>query len=435
MNFIPDIVRLHAGEAAELCELRGAILDAPHVRLRNLQRDFDDRIDAHLDGLAIAGVHAWPFCEAALEEPSTGAVFTAAVRALEENRSDRLDRLFALTGAVPQTRAGLGLAMGWVEPRRLQGLGIALLGSPDPLRRAAGLAACSMHRVDPGLPSGKWLADVDASVRADALRLVGEVGCSEALAACAAALNDADPECRYWAAWSAVVVGNRDAALDALAKAALDAGPHRRAALRLALQAMSPVKAHRLLQKLARDPAQKRHLVEGSGVSGDPAYLPWLLGLMRETPYAQVAAGAFSLVTGVDLVHGGLDAKPAQGVESGPSENPDDPDVDMDPHEGLPWPDADRLAQWWAAHRSRFPPGTRYFMGAPVTRAHCVDVLRNGYQRQRNLAAAHLCLLEPGTPLFNTSAPGRRQQRQLARMAQRRAPAGHSLSSGRLSIP
>jgi hypothetical protein len=55
-------------------------------------------------------------------------------------------------------------------------------------------------------------------------------------------------------------------------------------------------------------------------------------------------------------------------------------------------------------------------MGKPVTREHCIDVLKNGYQRQRILAAHYLCLLDPGTPLFNTSAPAWRQQRLLAAM-------------------
>ena len=53
-------------------------------------------------------------------------------------------------------------------------------------------------------------------------------------------------------------------------------------------------------------------------------------------------------------------------------------------------------------------------MGDPVTRARCIDVLKSGYQRQRILAANHLRLLDPGTPLFNTSAPAWRQQRLLA---------------------
>jgi uncharacterized protein (TIGR02270 family) len=88
----------------------------------------------------------------------------------------------------------------------------------------------------------------------------------------------------------------------------------------------------------------------------------------------------------------------------------------MDPDEGLPWPDVAKVERWWAANSGRFALGTRYFMGAPVTREHCIGVLKNGYQRQRILAAHYLCLLDPGTPLFNTSAPAWRQQRLLAKL-------------------
>ena len=69
-----------------------------------------------------------------------------------------------------------------------------------------------------------------------------------------------------------------------------------------------------------------------------------------------------------------------------------------------------------AGQPERFQKGTRYFMGQPVTKEHSINVLKTGYQRQRILAAHYLCLLEPGTPLFNTSAPAWRQQRLLAGM-------------------
>ena len=58
----------------------------------------------------------------------------------------------------------------------------------------------------------------------------------------------------------------------------------------------------------------------------------------------------------------------------------------------------------------------RYLMGEPPFTAHCLDVLKNGFQRQRMAAAIYLCLLKPGTPLFNTAAPAWRQQRLLATM-------------------
>ena len=97
--------------------------------------------------------------------------------------------------------------------------------------------------------------------------------------------------------------------------------------------------------------------------------------------------------------------------------DPADENVDMDLDEGLPFPDVEKIQAWWDKNSHRFQPGTRYFMGAPVTREHCIDVLKNGYQRQRILAAHYLCLLDPGTPLFNTSAPAWRQQKLLAQMS------------------
>ena len=69
-----------------------------------------------------------------------------------------------------------------------------------------------------------------------------------------------------------------------------------------------------------------------------------------------------------------------------------------------------------SANSHRFQSGVCYFMGEPVSRAHCIKVLKEGYQRQRIAAAEYLCLLNPGTPLFNTSAPAWRQKRLLEKM-------------------
>jgi uncharacterized protein (TIGR02270 family) len=99
--------------------------------------------------------------------------------------------------------------------------------------------------------------------------------------------------------------------------------------------------------------------------------------------------------------------------ETGPNEDPDDPNVEMDPDEELPWPDAEKIQAWWTENGARLEAGTRYFMGAPVAREHCIHVLKNGNQRQRIHAREHLCLLEPGTPIFNTMAPVLRQLRLL----------------------
>jgi uncharacterized protein (TIGR02270 family) len=137
---------------------------------------------------------------------------------------------------------------------------------------------------------------------------------------------------------------------------------------------------------------------------------------MSNDALARAAGEAFSLITGADLARLGLERTPPDDFESGPNDDPNDPDISMDPDDGLPWPDQALVERWWTANAPRFPAGARFFVGTPVTREHCIDVLKNGYQRQRILAAHYLCLLEPGTPLFNTSAPAWRQQRLLAAM-------------------
>ncbi|HEY3159662.1 MAG TPA: TIGR02270 family protein [Vicinamibacterales bacterium] len=412
---VPAIVQQHADDAAILASNRTALVEAPHHRLDQLDR-FDRRLAAHLDGLRLSGEEGWALCEAALENPSPGAVFTITVRALEERDDTRLDRVFALVQAVPETCAGLLAAFEWIESTRLHGTVASLLGHRDGFKRMVGVAACAAHRVDPKILSGGCLRDTDPAVRARSFQAVGELGLCDALSSCVAALTDADDDGRFRAAWSAVLLGDRNRALEALTQRGLSAGPHRARAFRLALQAMKTGAAHGVLQQLSGNAENARWLIHGSGIVGDPMYVPWLLKQMGDRSAARLAGEAFSTIAGVQLGQAALDGPAPENFESGPTDDPDDPNIDMDPDDGLPWPDPERVQRWWDAHTSRFTPGQRYFMGAPVTREHCVAVLKNGYQRQRILAAHYLCLLEPGTPLFNTSAPAWRQQRLLAGM-------------------
>ncbi len=413
---IEGVVGIYAQETASLVETRAAQLRLPHVDLASLAR-LDARLLAHFDGLATAGEHAQRLLDVELEGPTFGAAFTTAVYAIEAGQLDSLDRLWQLTADSPSVADGLTTAFGWVKRRHLQGIVRDLMRHADPVRRAAGLTACAMHRTDPGLGSGAWLDDPAPAVRSRALRAVGELGLADLTPRCLAAMGDDDGECRFWAAWSAVLLGNRGVALDALRHLAVEPdAPHRERSFRLAMQAMDATSAHATLKELASDPAQLRGLMQGSGIAGDPSYVSWLIGHMSKPETARLAGEAFTLVTGADLDALQLWRPQPDDVESGPNDDPDDTNVDLDADEGLMWPDPQKVEQWWAANAGRFQKGQRYFMGAPVTWEHCLDVLTHGYQRQRILAAHYLCLLSPGTPLFNTSAPAWRQQRLLATM-------------------
>lgn len=406
---IASFVQQHVEEAIALRISRTRAVREAHGGLQALV-DLDERLQAHLDALAVAGDAAWPLCQSALEDVSTGSLFVAAVHAIRHKRLDRLEQLIALAEAVPHAMGGLTSAFGWLESSQLRNIVATLLQATDMTARMVGISACSLHRVDPGLSS--LLEDPHPMLRALALRTAGDLGLSEWLPVCIDAIDDEDPACQLWAARSAVLLGDRHHVLDWLADA-MSRAP-RESLLDLVLGAMPMHAGHELLRTLAANPANAGWQLRGAGVVAGAGYLPWLLRRMQEPSAARRAAEAFALITGVDLIDLNLEGRPPVDFESGPSDDPALADVAMDADDHLPWPDTQRIERWWEQNSARFAAGQRYFAGAPATREHCIEVLKTGCARQRRLAAYHLCLLAPGTALFEWRAPAWRQVRALS---------------------
>ncbi len=414
---VPFVIEQHADDFATLWATRDGLAASGHIRLRDLV-GFDERIAAHEDACLIGKHDALRVLIEQLGSMSAGRVFATAVAGLDLGDGGTIARCVALAEASPDARRGMTSALGWVESARLRGVVKDLLNASSTVQRSLGLAACRLHGVDPGAALLAALQDPVVEVRAEAVRDAGVLGRTD-LESFLSPLSwhvDAHGAYQFWSAWSAVLLGNRGVALDMLTRIARAPGHTGPKAFRVMLQAMSVNASHGVLQQLDGDPRQLRWLIQGSGIAGDSMYAPWLIGHMADPKAARLAGEAFTLITGVDLARDGLQGQQPEGFEPGPNDDPNDPNVEMDPDDGLPWPDVKKVEAWWAANASRFQKGQRYFMGKPVTREHCIDVLKNGYQRQRILAAHYLCLLEPGTPLFNTSAPAWRQQRLLAQM-------------------
>ena len=169
------VVQQHQEEAASLRSTRQFLIAAPHVRLHHLRR-LDDRIAAHLDGLAVAGELGSRLCEAALESPGIGEVFAATVRAIEDRSAQSLARLMSLAEAEPACQTGLLSAFGWVSATSLRGITKQLLDSPSAFQRQVGLAACGLHQVDAGPALDGALRDPDVVLRRRGLQLAGEQG-------------------------------------------------------------------------------------------------------------------------------------------------------------------------------------------------------------------------------------------------------------------
>jgi uncharacterized protein (TIGR02270 family) len=404
---IRSIVEQHAEEAAFLWLLRDAAVDAPHYALRHLAR-LDERVEAHIDGLRVADEPGWEIALAQLEEhQEPGELFAAGVLALESQDAARIDRAVELTEAAPETTRGLISALGWVAPERLRGTVKALLDSASPQRRMLGLAACSVHRVDPASYLRARVEDTEPVVRARALRLVGELGRVELSREVQAALRDEDAAARFWAAWSAGLIGARDAAIPILQEHAEGTGPYKWRALDLALRIMPQTAAMHWLRGLNSHPEHARLAVVACGIVGDPAFVPWLIGRMAIPELARVAGESFSMITGIDLAYDDLETDAPADFEAGPTDNPDDENVAMDPDDNLPWPDPAPIQNWWQDNAARFLAGTRHLLGRPLDEAACQHALTHGFQRQRRAAAFELALAPPDAQLSNWRQPGR----------------------------
>jgi uncharacterized protein (TIGR02270 family) len=413
-SVIENVVAQHAELAARLWSNRREGAMAPHWALRHLAR-FDERIEANIDGLRVAGEAGWRACETMLESGDPGAAFVAAVLAIEAKDRHRFANLLKLCEAQPAMWAGLGSAMAWVSASNLTGTAQALLKTNVASLYRLGLTACTMHRVDPGAALGHAIAQGDPKMRIRAMEAVGKVGRTAFLNAVLEAASNAQDEGRCWGAWSGVLLGDRGAALNALCDPCSRPSPHRLTAMQVLLRAVDAGAARELLRGMAREePKDERLLIQAVGIVGDPHFVPWLIEQMADLKLARLAGESFTFITGADLALLDLECQPPEMGEFGPNDDPEDGNVDMDPDEGLPWPDRAKVQAWWQANLQRFPEGTRQFMGAQPSVDHCQHVLREGYQRQRIAASLFLALLRPGTPLFPTAAPAWRQRRWLA---------------------
>jgi len=397
--------------------MRDAATDQPHYDLRRLA-SLEERLEAHIDGLRVAedaGLEiAWAQAE---QYGEPGELFAIATLALESRHGTMIEQVLRFAESVPKSRRGLFGALGWVSRDALRGHVVTWLASSSAFRRLVGVIACSLHRADPTTRMENLLAD-EPSVRARALRLAGELGRIDLQRHARVALNQEDDACRFWAAWSAALLGERLLPIAILQAYAAAAGTYKWRALDLVLRLMERDAAIGWLRELGRDPSHARMLVVAAGVLGDPLVVPWLLQKMSVPTLARVAGESFSTITGVDLSEQGLDDKPPADFSAGPVDDPHDESVTNDPDENLAWPAATKLEAWWEKMLESFPAAVKHLKGSPLTQENCNAVIRTGYQRQRRAAAYELALMNPGHPLWNWRAKSAVQANQLRSSAQ-----------------
>lgn len=405
---ITDVLTQHTEEASFLGLLRSIAVRQPHYDLNHLST-LDNRIEAHLDGLRIAGPVAIETLLEQLNPNAQGEIFAATVLAFETANTSAMTRLAEHLRAHSDGARYMSAALGWLEWSRVEPGVQKLLGSPEALFRCIGLAACGMHRRDPGAALIAGLAHADAAVIAQAARTAGELRRRDLLPTIRAHRLHPDQGARFWANWATAQMGDEEA-LPLLRQFAEQAVAFQNRALPVLLAWQSRDTSIAWIRQAMQQPQQRRMVIQAVGLLGDPVSIPWLIQQMRDIPNARVAGEAFSLISGADLALLDLELRDSPDYDAGPNDDPADANVALDEDENLPWPDPDLIEAWWHREKDAYQNGKGYFLGQPISEQGYRQALVKAQQRQRQVAALGLARFRPTEVLFPVAAPAWRQR-------------------------
>jgi uncharacterized protein (TIGR02270 family) len=388
---LQDIVERHLDEACFLWEKRQDALTSRRLQTLDLRRT-ERRLLAHLDGLVVAGAEGWPLLRPMLDQARESRVAVAAWVAFEAGVAEPLDELLVrLPIAEPPLRLGTQAALRitpstaweaqvrpWLDAAhwRLRTLALDVLS----YRRAALLPGQVLEH----------LSDPAAELRAAAALAIGRLRLAELRDPLAELFQDDEPGVRAAALWGGFLVGATGAlaACRAWCDELIHTMPVAAARTVVALLGLTgqPQDVDRLLGAQTR-PELRRSVVIALGNLGSPAAMRALLALSGDPALARLVGTAIAQCCGVDLQKAQLVSLPTLAAPEG--------DFEGYLEDGLPLPDASKLAAWWQAEAARFDDQFRYCNGAPHSRQSLEHRARTGSLGQQQDAAYELALLDP----------------------------------------
>lgn len=408
-----EIVERHSLEASYLWTQRDTAADSYAHDLGSLER-LDERLEAHLDGLRIAGRTGLETNLRAIARGDTSSGFAATVLAAERGETGVIASLFEQVDAHPTLGRAISAAFSWLAPSTVRSWVDRFLSKDGPTGwMGVGITVAALHRIDPGAALTVAIGSDNVLARRAAVRSAGELGRIDVRNLLEhTGCGDSDAVCRFWANWSLSLLGDTEAAGRLLAACEMG-GPLAWVAASTAPRKFASDRVINTLHRLLSTVGAERPAIVAAAALGDTTMVPSLIEQMRIPRLARLSAWAFNEITGIDTGSAGLASPLPDGFDPGPSDDPADSAVAPDPEASLPFPDADRVAAHWMTRRSDFPTGTRLVLGQPATSEWLRSVLVTGRQPTRAGAALEVAIRMPGRPLFPTRAPARRQSRQL----------------------
>lgn len=404
-----DILEEHLEEADFLWQQRENAL-ADRVYTLNDLAELEERLLAHLDGLVLADKDGWDLLKPKLAGGEVGEVFAAAFVALESGDAARIEHVRNVLVEVDgDVLSGIRYALRHTNSSEAEKLVRPLLSSAKSPIRAAALDVLSFRWVpiDVGVLQG-LLNDKDPIVVAAAVTAVGRLRVVQLKEQVEQVLGAENSIVRREAMKAGLLVGSQkalDAARNAVKKRAEEAND---ALILVALSGRSEDLA--LLTDAFNDPALVRGAITSLGLLGNIAAMELLLQRTADLKLSRLAGEAISRITGVDLKRGSLSAEaPSTAGPKTDVESEDDDEFEVDPNEGLPFPDPSKLSAWWRANASRFDKKLRYRKGAPYSQQVLSEILQTGTLPDRHHAAFEIAVMNAMSQYLETLAFARRR--------------------------
>ena len=400
------IFEQHAMDAAFLWLMRSQVVYTSTLYDQQDIDELDQRINGHLDGLLAAGQSGWEICLQQLEMEDAGETFVAAVTAFNSGDTARMKYVCATALAQPEMIPGLVSALGWINEDIAKYWIDRFLLVDDHQYHYLAIASCSLRRLDPGQALVKLLQDSQIDqhpqLYARCIRLIGELKRVDLIPALNQAMNAEDQGVKFWAHWSALLLGNKSAA-QSLKSYLASESPCLNLVLQLVFSSLSIEQARQLISELSADPANLRIVIRAAGALGEPQVIPWLIQQMHNPETARIAGLSFSLITGINLEQNRLDKDVEIEFVDNPEGDTEDDAENAD--SDLPWPDPIKIRGFWEKNGDNFQAGVCYFLGDPVSAASLNVVLQNGNQLQKSYAAVKLAVIESNSLLVNIASP------------------------------
>ncbi|NND92027.1 MAG: TIGR02270 family protein [Granulosicoccus sp.] len=414
MNAIVEsVIYQHAENVCSLWLQRQHAVEEPHYSFTDIVH-LDNRLDANLEGLRVAGSHALTFIDEMMDAGDEGACFAKALLSLEAGDRKTFSELIELAGAPDsnhQLLKELESALAWAKPEYLKESVKALLSATDSASIILGLRTCASHNRDPGVFLDTHFRSNDPAVRAAVINVAADRAIVEFRHRLSNSVaSDTELE-QYERGRALAMFGEQQKAREILQALALGDSSFNSSATALVMLLDDANASRSLLKKLDALPERERDVVRGFGLIGDPGAMDWLIAKTSIPVLSRLSGGAITMISGIDLADADLETLQApDGFEDGGlNDSPEDDNVDLDEDEDLPWPDPELVAAWWNSS-PKLPAGKRFLDGREKIQAELMHVLRHGMQRQRNAAAMSLALLKPESPYLDTRLPTNKQR-------------------------